>query len=185
MISITVRALEPSEWEIFRDLRLEALRAAPGAFSLSYNEVVAWSPENWQSETKGPDHQVFGLFDDERLIGITGVFTYRGDPTGQTALLAMSFILPSYRGRGLSRMFYDARLAWIRSQPQFRHILVSHRKSNEISRRANQQHGFVQTKSVPHTWPDGDTEDEVFYELEISIEETASPNCAAPSPNRR
>jgi RimJ/RimL family protein N-acetyltransferase len=149
MTSVTARALEPSQWEIFRALRLDALRAAP------------------QSETKGGDHQVFGLFDGERLIGITAAFTYRGDPTGQTALLAMSFILPSHRGRGLSRTLYDARLAWIRAQPKFRRVVVSHRKSNEASRRANQRHGFVRTKNVPHTWPDGQTEDEVFYELEI------------------
>src|ERR1700678_2798415 len=122
MASVTVRALEPSQWEIFRALRLDALRAAPGAFSLSYDEVVTWSPQIWQSETKGADHQVFGLFDGERLIGITAAFTYRADPTGQTALLAMSFILPSHRGRGLSRMLYDARLTWIRARPKFRHV---------------------------------------------------------------
>ncbi|MDR3450872.1 MAG: GNAT family N-acetyltransferase [Alphaproteobacteria bacterium] len=168
MNDVIIRALEPSEWEVFRDFRLGSLKAAPGVFATTYDAAAMWSPEDWQAEAKGSDHQVFGLFDEKHLIGITAAFTYRGDPTGQTALLAMSFILPSYRGRGLSRMFYDARLAWIRAQPQFRRVLVSHRKSNEASRRANQRHGFVRTKKLPHTWPDGETEDEIFYELQIS-----------------
>jgi RimJ/RimL family protein N-acetyltransferase len=168
MSGFIIRALEPSEWEAFRDFRLDALKAAPGVFAFSYDQATAQLPEDWQAAIKGDGHQVFGLFDGERLIGITGAFTYDGDPTGQTALLVMSFILPPHRGRGLSRMFYDARLAWIRSQPRYRRILVSHRKSNEASRRANQRHCFVQTKIVPHTWPDGEAEDEVFYELEIS-----------------
>ena len=168
MNAITIRALESSEWESFRDFRLESLKAAPGVFAISYDQAAAGPPEYWQTEIKGHDHQVFGLFDDKRLIGITAAFTYRGDLTGRTALLAMSFILPSHRGRGLSRLLYDARLAWIRAQPQFRRVLVSHRMSNEASRRANQRHGFVHTKNVPHTWPDGETEDEAFYELKIS-----------------
>jgi RimJ/RimL family protein N-acetyltransferase len=168
MSAITIRALEPSEWECFRDFRLDSLKAAPGVFATSYDQAAAWSPEDWQAEVKGEDHQVFGLFDGNRLVGITAAFTYRGDATGQTALLAMSFISPSHRGRGLSRLFYDARLAWIRARPQFRRVLVSHRESNEASRRANQRHGFVHTKKVPHTWPDVETEDEVFYELEFS-----------------
>jgi RimJ/RimL family protein N-acetyltransferase len=168
MNAVIIRALEPSEWEVFRDFRLGSLKAAPGVFATTYDAAAMWSPEDWQAEAKGPDHQVFGLFDEKHLIGITAAFTYRGDPTGQTALLAMSFILPSYRGRGLSRMFYDARLAWIGAQPQFRRVLVSHRESNEASRRANQWHGFVRTTKAPHTWPDGETEDEIFYELQIS-----------------
>lgn len=168
MDGVTIRALERFEWEAFRDFRLSSLKASPGVFSFSYDQATAQSPEDWQAAVKGEDHQVFGLFDDERLVGITGAFTYEGDPTGRTAMLVMSFILPSHRGRGLSRMFYEARLDWIRAQPQFRRVVVSHRKFNELSRRANQRHGFEQTKSVPHTWPDGETEDEVFYELEIS-----------------
>jgi RimJ/RimL family protein N-acetyltransferase len=168
MSDIVIRALQPSEWETLREFRLESLKAAPGVFSISYEAVAAQSPEDWKALAKGPDHQVFGLFDEDRIIGMTGVFRYGEDATGQTAQLVMSFILPQYRGRGLSSMFYDARLAWIRAQPQFRRVLVSHRKSNETSRRANQRHGFVQTKTAPHTWPDGETEDEVFYELEIS-----------------
>lgn len=173
MHDVIIRALEPLEWEAFRNFRLELLKAAPGVFATTYDAAARWSPEEWQAEAKGPDHQVFGLFDGERLIGITAAFTYRGDPTGQTALLAMSFLLPSYRGRGLSRMFYDARLAWIWSQPQFRRVLVSHRKSNEVSRRANQRHGFIQTHTAPHLWPDGETEDEIFYELEISNQDAS------------
>jgi len=79
----------------------------------------------------------------------------------------MSYILPQYRGRGLSRKFYETRLAWIRNHPKFKRIIVSHRASNEASRRANQKHGFVQTERSSHIWPDGQIEDEVFYELKI------------------
>jgi RimJ/RimL family protein N-acetyltransferase len=165
---ITIRALAPSEWQIFRQFRLNALRASPGVFAMSYEESTLLTPEQWQATIKGATHQVFGLFDSADLIGITAAFGDRDDPTGQTALLAMSFILPPYRGRGFSRMFYDARLAWIRQQPQFRRVIVSHRETNEVSRRANQRYGFVPTHKMSHKWPDEITEDELFYELDVS-----------------
>ena len=165
---IHIRPLEPCEWKALPDFRLAALGSAPGFFLGSLDEEVNWSPEDWQRTIKGPAHQVFGLFDQEILIGITAAFTWRGDTRGRTAVLAMSFVLPHYRGRGLSRLFYEARLAWIRDQPQFRRIVVSHRASNEASRHAIQKRGFVHTNIVAHLWPDGQTEDEVFYEMNLS-----------------
>ena len=165
MNDIAIRALDRSEWETFRDLRLAALKESPGTYFTGYEEVANWSADAWQDAIKGLGHQVFGLFDRNQLIGITAVFTDREDPAGQTALLAMSYIKPAYRARGLSDLLYGARLAWIRSQPQFRRVVVSHRKSNEVSRRANQRHGVIQTKTAPHIWPDGKTEDNVSYEL--------------------
>jgi RimJ/RimL family protein N-acetyltransferase len=164
---ITIRPFDPNEWPLFKEFRLQALKAAPGVFATSYEEAAARSPQEWQETIRGSAHQTFGLFDGERLIGITAAFTWRDDPSGQTAILAMSFILPEYRGRGLSRLFYEARLNWIRAQPQFRRVIVSHRASNEVSRRANQRYGFVVTGRTQHQWPDGETEDEIMYELSI------------------
>lgn len=107
------------------------------------------------------------MFDDARLIGITAVFTFNGDSTGQTAILAMSFIDPEYRGRGLSRLLYEARVAWAKAQPNLTRVIVSHRESNEVSRRANQHFGFVYTHTTSRTWPDGVTENELHYELRL------------------
>jgi RimJ/RimL family protein N-acetyltransferase len=168
MNSITIRRFDPSEWRLFREFRLAALKAAPGVFATAYEEALARSPEEWRDTICGPDHQVFGLFDGQSLIGITAAFTSREDPSGETALLAMSFIIPEYRGRGLSRLLYDARLDWIRAQPQFRRVVVGHRASNEVSRRANQHYGFVPIERNHRVWPDGSSEDEIQYELLIS-----------------
>jgi len=167
MSSITIRPLKLTDWVEFKDFRLQALQAAPGVFHSSYELEVTNQPEQWQCTLANPASQVFGLFDEEHLVGITAVFPSREDPSGETAMLAMSFILPEYRGRGLSRLLYKARLDWIRSQGVFQRIVVSHRASNEVSRRAIERHGFLPTRTAPRTWPDGTVEDELFYELQI------------------
>jgi RimJ/RimL family protein N-acetyltransferase len=168
MNSISIRALNPAEWAALRDLRLHALQVAPGVFASSYEVEVTRTPEQWQSEISGPAHQIFGLFDEGKLIGITAVFSWREDPSGASALLAMSFIQPEYRGRGLSRLLYKARLDWIRTRPQFKRVVIYHRASNDPSRRAIERHGFRPARRASRLWPDGTTEDEIFYELPIS-----------------
>jgi len=165
---ITIRPLDTSDWAAFRDIRLKALESEPGVFASSYEREVGREESGWRELVTGDDkHQVFGLFDASKLIGITAVFTHRDDPSGATAILAMSFIEPDYRGRGLSRLLYQARLDWVRTRPQFKRVVVGHRESNETSRRANQAFGFQYVGREPHTWPDGVTEDELIYELLI------------------
>jgi len=167
MNRIAIRPFETAEWQRFREFRLAALAAEPGVFASSYSDAEARPAEDWKRTIEGSDRRVFGLFDDQRLIGITAAFTWREDPTGRTAFLAMSFILPEYRGRRLSRVLYRARLDWIRAQKQFARVVVSHRASNEASGRAMLHFGFRETHRARKIWPDSGEEDEVFYELNL------------------
>lgn len=146
-------------------MRLLALLTEQGVYSSSFEDEQSLEPEDWQDTISGHDHQVFGLFDGDELIGITGVFTWHEDATAQTALFAMTFILADYRGQGLARLLYESRLAWVRERPRFTRIIASHRETNDVSRRANQRHGFRIKGKSSRRWPDGKTEDEVIYEL--------------------
>jgi RimJ/RimL family protein N-acetyltransferase len=164
---ITARPLTARDWRIFRDMRILALESEPGVFFAPLSSALSKSPEEWQSLVSSPTQQAFGIFDRGRLVGITAVFTSRDDPSGSTAGLAMSFIMPKYRGRGLAKLLFDVRLDWVRARPHFKRVLVSHRESNEASRRANQRQGFLFRRRVNRTWPDGEVEDELIYELSI------------------
>ena len=101
---IHIRPLRRNEWRRFRDLRLAALSMAPGASTSSFEKERGYSARRWQQTLGGQDHHAFGLFEGNELVGITAVLTHRGDPSGETALLGMSFILPAYRGKGLSSL---------------------------------------------------------------------------------
>jgi RimJ/RimL family protein N-acetyltransferase len=160
---ITIRPLDPSEWRTLREIRLFALQTEPGVFFASYDGELALGDDEWQRRIAGAGCIIFGLFAGSDLVGITGVVADRDDPTGKTAVLVMSYIRPAYRGRGLTTLFYDARLGWIASQPQFTRVIVSHRASNEASGRAVRAHGFILVDRVVRTWPDGTTDDEVRY----------------------
>ncbi len=169
MKAIKIRPLRASEWSVFKDIRLFALKSAPGMFATSYEEAAERSPEAWQALISGPSHQVFGLFDGSQLIGITGVFGGREGSDADTAYLVMSYIKTEYRRRGLSSLLYEARLDWIRMRNRFKRAVTTIRASNDVSQRACQHFGFTCISRAPRTWPDGETEDELVYELRLSL----------------
>jgi RimJ/RimL family protein N-acetyltransferase len=152
---VRLRELEGDDWEALRDLRLYALETELGRFFRSPSEERDRSEDEWRALAAGDDrHQLFGLFDGEALVGITGIVAdVEQDSSGATAGLGMSYVKPEYRGRGYGALYYEARLAWARARPQFARAVVGHRRSNEASRRLIER------------WPDGAEEDDVCYEL--------------------
>ena len=161
-----MRELVASDWHALRDLRLHALRTEAGLFFSNYEAEAGHSDAQWLALASGDEkHQLFGLFDGDHLVGMTGVFADRDDPSGHTAALGMSYIRPEYRGRGFAAMFYEVRLAWARARPHFRRAVVGHRRSNTASRRMIERFGFCWTRSRPNHWADGTDEEHVGYEL--------------------
>ena len=84
LMSITARALTPEDWEIFRQIRLRALRAHPGVYLGSYKDTAARTERQWKEMLGGYGKCIFGLFDCDRMIGLEAIFTSRDDPSGQS-----------------------------------------------------------------------------------------------------
>lgn len=167
MNSIKIRQLFEEDWEIARSIRLRALKQASDVFLSNYDKEAGYDAETWKSRLREESGATFGLFDNDKIIGLTGVFTWRGDNTGKTAILAMSFIEAAYRGKGYSKLFYEARIKWAKEKGSFDQIRVSHRQGNETSRRANQAFGFEFKGKEMVDWPDGSKDFEHNYELDL------------------
>ena len=161
---ITVRRLDESDWRSLRDVRLRALADAPGSFFRALADDQARPDTHWRDMLTDAGIALFGAFDGEAIVGLTGAFTDRDDPSGRTAALGMTWLAPPYRGRGVSRLYYAERIAWARARG-FARIAVGHRASNTASGAAMRQAGFQLIGREPHHWPDGADEDLVQYEL--------------------
>lgn len=164
---IFIRPLEPSDWQTFKTIRLKALKAHPDVYLDSYQAAIIRPDSEWQEILDGKGKSIFGLFDGEKIIGLTAVFTWREDPSGQTGVMAMSFIEPEYRGRGLSKLLYEARIRWALDYQPFRKLVVSRREGNEPSKRAMIAHGFTFVDVARITWPDGLEDNEHKYMLDL------------------
>jgi len=164
----SIRHLTPEDWQEFAAIRLEALKRNRGVFTSNYEKEHAYDEHQWKSHWLSQGNKsVFGLFDGLKLIGITGVFTYKDDASGKTGIMGLSYIQPDYRGQGLSDFLYRAHIDWAVNHKEWTKLIIGHRETNEPSRRANQRHGFQFTHRVNRTWPDGAQEDELCYEIDL------------------
>ncbi|WP_161964245.1 GNAT family N-acetyltransferase [Chitinophaga flava] len=159
-----IRQLLPAEAPLYKTMRLEALLQEAGMFRSKYPPEVALTDEQWQEQITDADKAVFGLFAGDEMIGITRIIL-RGEQ-GEEGYLGQSYIRKAYRGKGLSDLLYKIRMAWA-AEHRLKRVWVSHRESNVASRAANQRFGFVYSHRESCHWQDGQTEDVLYYVLEL------------------
>jgi RimJ/RimL family protein N-acetyltransferase len=158
----TIQRFTPANVEAYKAIRLEALQTEPGMYGNSYAMEAAFTDEQWMDRIMKPGQARFGLYAGDELIGLTGIIIE--DEEKGDAYMTQSYIRQEHRGQKLSRLLYEARMAWARANG-IRRLIISHKATNYASKAANQRFGFCYTHSESRTWPDGSTEDNLFYEL--------------------
>ncbi len=162
---ITIRRWSADDWEIFRRMRIEAVTEHSNFFLFSAETESARDTSHWINTLADREKcAVFGLYDREDCIGLTGAFRWKESPD-DTVILGMSYIRADYRGRGLSAKFYEARIDWAKAQDGITRIIVSHKDGNNASRAANQKWGFKHYETDTVTFGDGSTALDYRYEL--------------------
>ena len=167
MNEIKLRALSVKDWRDLRAIRCRMLQLHTHYFKMSHEQAAQKPDEYWQKMLADEKNCLFGLYDDRVLIGMSGAFTHWDYPDGSIANFGMVFIEPQYRGRGLSNLLYDAKIAWARSKG-FKKILIGHHIDNVESRASILKHGFVKIGERLSDWPDGTQGISIDYELDIA-----------------
>ncbi len=162
-----VRPLEKSEWCSLRDIRLESLTLHPDMFCASIEETKTLNERNWQNYIESDKSKVFGLFNDDNLIGITSIYSTEKQP--HIAILAMNYIKEPYRRQGLVKMLYQACINLALQNNHIETLQISHREGNDISRRIILKHGFKYFDKKKITWTDGTRDIEHIYTLDLSF----------------
>ncbi|WP_434140136.1 GNAT family N-acetyltransferase [Pseudomonas luteola] len=108
---ISVRPIKPSEWQLYRDTRLYALRDSPDAFASTYEEEALRADESWKARiiaafSSNNDHALFAL-DGNEVCGLAW-----GKLSANTADIFQMWVNPKSRGLGAGRALLDELLAW-------------------------------------------------------------------------
>jgi RimJ/RimL family protein N-acetyltransferase len=160
----TVRKLLPLDWKAFKAMRLEAAKNEPNVFVRPYEEEAKTTDKEWQDRLKDIHRLYLGLFDHDEMIGLSGIAFHSHDPS--VGVMVASYIRIPHRGKGLSNLFYQARIDWA-LRKGLRKLIVSHHKGNDASRAAIQKHHFLPTHRELKKWPDGSEDEQLFYELDM------------------
>lgn len=107
-MSPEIRRLTLADLPVAREMRLAALRDAPGAFMSTYADAVERTDEQWASWIE--QVAVFGAFLDGEPAGMVGAIR---PEEGLTELIAM-WVSPDARGHRLAGRLVDAVVGFAR-----------------------------------------------------------------------
>jgi RimJ/RimL family protein N-acetyltransferase len=102
-MSIIIRKLQPHEAAIYREIRLSCLKNTPQYFGSTYEEEILNPKFAFETfiENSSPDHLMFGAFDQERLIGITGFNRMARQRAMHRGEIVQVYVDVKYRGQNI------------------------------------------------------------------------------------
>jgi ribosomal protein S18 acetylase RimI-like enzyme len=142
---LLIRRIFTEDVDVFRRIRLEALRKEPGSFASHVEDWEIRSNEEWRQRLTDP---VFVAINQGQPVGIMGLLRYRPRKMRHRAELVMVYIRGSFRGTGLARNLLDAVLDFARKEGVAQ-IELSVSAENPAALRFYRQHGFLEIGCNP------------------------------------
>lgn len=139
----TIRRLYPGEGQLYRSVRLEALRESPGAFSSRYEDTIARSPESWaeqaDSSATGSDRATFVILEDQP-VGLAAL--YRNQNDSEVGELIQMWVAPEVRGGTAAADLLFEVFRWAASS-RFLRVRAEVMKDNGRAIRFYEKFGFA------------------------------------------
>ncbi len=101
-----IKKLMQTDWQIWKDFRLDALKNSPESFGSSYEEESNWPDSYFQNELTKSD--IFGAFIDQSLVAAAGFYVLHNDKTKHRGIVWGMYTQAQYRNRGLASSLIQA-----------------------------------------------------------------------------
>lgn len=105
MSTITIRQLLADDFAILRQIRLEALRLHPEAYSSAAEDWEKFSDDEWRDKLNSP---VYAAFDRDVPVGLIGLWPQTGARTAHRAIIVMVYVQSAMRGQGIAQKLLHA-----------------------------------------------------------------------------
>ena len=135
---IEIRRLEQADTALYRDIRLEALKANPEAFGSTF-DVENAQPSSWFSDRLGAS-TVLGAFRHSQLVAMAGFAIQQGQKRAHKGLLWGMYVRPDARMGGVGRRLIEAILDVARRHVELIQLTVV--RDNARARRLYASLGF-------------------------------------------
>ncbi len=135
-----IRPLVPSDAAAFREIRLEALRRAPEAFSSTF-EAESVQTVEWFADRLGKSN-MFGAFHNSELVGIAGLLSSVQRKEAHKGLLVGMYVRPGSRRTGIGNQLVATIIEFARHRVELVQLAVV--SENQEALRLYERFGFVQ-----------------------------------------
>jgi len=168
-IMVSIRELDESIFEGYRQLRLRALKEEPTAFTSSWREEVRKSEQAWRERLDSPLFRMFCAVSNEHVLGMAGCRFEAKEKKRHKATLIAVYVEPEFRGRGLGSKLVEKALLAAFEDPYIKAVNLSVTSDNTPAIGLYEEMGFEKWGEEPHAIRVNDT----FYAktcMELNIE---------------
>jgi len=155
---VEIQRIGPDEWEIFRDLRLRALREAPYAFGSRYDDWVQAPEDRWRVRLAAVPLNLVALRGDVPLGMASGVL--EGEDGAE--LISM-WVDPAARGSGVAAALVGAVVDWAAGAGRTTYLMVRSENARAIASYARA--GFVDLGIPPDQDPNEPPENKMVRQM--------------------
>ncbi|WP_445491252.1 GNAT family N-acetyltransferase [Niallia sp. 03133] len=139
---MNIAILEAKDAEIYRMIRLEALKTNPEAFGSSYEEESKYSLEKFETRLIGGQAYTLGAYEKAQLLGVvTLVLEQKNKLKHRAAINAMYVSLPK-RGSGIARKLMEAAISKAKQLGGIEQIYLTVVSGNEPAKKLYNSLGF-------------------------------------------
>lgn len=167
-MDIIIRKLQPHESANYREVRLACLKNVPEFFGSTYEEEVLNPKFFFETyiENSSPDHVMFGAFDGERLIGITGFNRMARQRASHRGEVVQVYVDQNYRGQNIGEKLLRRVLEYGFTLGGIEQIQLSVIANNQTAIRLYEKLGFKTFGVQPRYFKAGDVYmDQQFMQL--------------------
>ncbi len=133
-----IRRLTPTDWTLWKQVRLAALADSPAAFGSALVEWVEAPQERWELRLLDVPLNLVAMTGN-RAIGQVGATS--PNAVGQVELISL-WVAPSERGTGIGDALIEAVTSWVGRQ-EATEIVLYVKLTNGPARRLYERHGFA------------------------------------------
>jgi RimJ/RimL family protein N-acetyltransferase len=118
--AVQIRHLRPEDFQIWKEIRLEAVKNHPKAFGGSFEEESRRTDEQWKGSMSSSFK--FGAFIEEKIVGCLGYYINDGEKMKHRAGVFGMYIRSEARGKGVGKALID----YVRSHAKEREVIQLH-----------------------------------------------------------
>jgi len=120
--SVEIVTVSPELWEVYRDIRLDALQCEPQAFGSSYSKEKSFTKEKWMERIANRYNSI--AIENGKAIGTMGAYI-SNEAEGKVANIVGVYVLSTSRGRGLGTKLFDFVLAKLKEDHKLAKIALT------------------------------------------------------------
>jgi ribosomal protein S18 acetylase RimI-like enzyme len=135
--------LTPSDWEIYKELRLEALQKDSAAFGDSYEESVRLHDDEWKKELENTKSHMFVARDGGQVIGMVAGYQEDNNKMKHMAYVWGVYVRQSGRGQGIGQKLMEALILELASNKEIEKIDLNVNTSQLSAFRLYEKLGFT------------------------------------------